>query len=139
MYVSTRKDIKRLGIRKGLSVSPGVDHLTFKCLNLSSVLALIENTGCCFQLIDFFSFLFFIWKSIKNFPASHHIGHRQHSPGGQGVRNSSLRVVIPGSMNNSGLQTNDEITYNEVHKNRFFHFQFSFILDTRLFSHINSS
>lgn len=48
--------------------------------------------------------------------ASHHIGHRQHSPGGQGVRNSSLRVVIPGSMNNSGLQTNDEITYNEVNQ-----------------------
>lgn len=44
--------------------------------------------------------------------ASHHIVHRQHSPGGQGVR--SLRVVIPGSMNNSGLQPNDEITYNEV-------------------------
>lgn len=46
--------------------------------------------------------------------ASHHIGHRQHSPGVQNVRNSSLRVVIPGSMNNSGLQANDEITYNEV-------------------------
>lgn len=45
--------------------------------------------------------------------SSHHIGHRQHSPGIQGVRNSSLRVVIPGSMNNSGLQGNDELSYNE--------------------------
>ncbi|XP_031631719.1 myocyte-specific enhancer factor 2 isoform X2 [Contarinia nasturtii] len=52
-------------------------------------------------------------SSSETDSASHHIGHRQHSPGGQGVRNSSLRVVIPGSMNNSGLQANDEITYNE--------------------------
>lgn len=51
------------------------------------------------------------WKIL--FLAAHHIGHRQHSPGAQ-VRNSSLRVVIPGPMNNSGLQGNDEISYNEV-------------------------
>lgn len=46
---------------------------------------------------------------------AHHMGNRQHSPVGQ-VRNSSLRVVIPGSMHNAGLQANDEISYNEVKK-----------------------
>lgn len=46
--------------------------------------------------------------------SAHHIGHRQQSPGGgQAVRNSNLRVVIPAPMN-SGMQTNDEISYNEV-------------------------
>lgn len=44
---------------------------------------------------------------------AHHLGHRQHSPGAQ-VRNSNLRVVIPGPMNNSVLQPNDELSYNDV-------------------------
>lgn len=56
---------------------------------------------------------------MRLFSTAHHMGHRQHSPVGQ-VRNSSLRVVIPGSMNNAGLQTNDELSYNEVMKLPFF-------------------
>lgn len=52
---------------------------------------------------------------IVRLNAAHHIGHRQQSPGvgGQSVRNSNLRVVIPAPMN-SGMQTNDEMSYNEV-------------------------
>lgn len=45
--------------------------------------------------------------------ASHHIGHRQQSPGGQAVRNSNLRVVIPTPMN-SNMQQNEEMSYNDV-------------------------
>lgn len=51
---------------------------------------------------------YFLTKST-----AHHLGHRQHSPGAQ-VRNSNLRVVIPGPMNNTGLQPNDDISYNDV-------------------------
>lgn len=71
-----------------------------------------------------FIYYFFLYPFI---PIAHHIGHRQHSPVGQ-VRNSNLRVVIPGSMNNSGLQANDEISYNEVSKlSRFFFFFHLFV------------
>lgn len=137
----TRKD--RV-LRKGFSLSPEVDHLTFKCLNLSSAFWSLCSSGFFISLFLSLS-TFRLGIDCENFPASHHIGHRQHSPGGQGVRNSSLRVVIPGSMNNSGLQTNDEITYNEVRKKSdvfcrldlLFYFQFWFLVDIRPLSHVN--
>lgn len=49
--------------------------------------------------------------------ASHHIGHKQHSPGGSGQvsRNSNLRVVIPTPMAPGGMSAPDDINaYGEV-------------------------
>jgi hypothetical protein len=61
------------------------------------------------RFLNLFNYLIL---NFFQFPASHHIIHKQHSPGGQSSRNTNLRVVIPAPMP-PGINA-EELTYAEV-------------------------